>query len=85
MLASDLIGAIAAGALAYPAIKDQYLRFVRERERLRAQTGSLPRYREIVAAGWEAKRSDYDGLDSLLLAGGGLGLVVAFVLKLAEL
>ena len=85
MLASDLIGALAGGALAYPAIKDQCLRYARERERLKALTGRLRRYREIVAAGWEARRADYDGLDSFLLALGGAGLAVSFALKLADL
>lgn len=81
MLASDLIGAIAGLALAYPAGKDQYFRYMRELERAKAKAGPIPRFREIVAAGWEAARSDYDGIDSLLLALGGAGLFLSFILK----
>jgi hypothetical protein len=85
MLASDLIGALAGGALSVPAVKDQYYRYARNWELQKAETKRLARFRRVVAAAWESKRSGYDGLDSFLVAAGTLGLVAAFVLKLFEL
>lgn len=78
---SDMIGAIASLALAIPALKDQLYRFYRERERQKASKSPWPGLRAIVASAWERRRHDYDGYDSLFLASGGLGLVLAFALK----
>jgi hypothetical protein len=85
VLLSDIIGALAGGALAYPAAKDQILRYARQRELHKAVSGRLRRFRTVVAAGWEKKRSDYDGLDSFLIGLGGLGLLLSFALKLFDL
>ena len=85
MLASDLIGALAGGALSVPAVKDQYYRYARNWELRKAETKRLARFRRVIADAWESKRSGYDGLDLVFAAAGTLGLVVAFVLKLFDL
>jgi hypothetical protein len=81
MLPSDLVGALAAIALAIPACKDQYYRFHRERQQRKAKQSPWPGLREILKEAWETKRAEYDGKDSILLAGGAIGLFVSFALK----
>jgi hypothetical protein len=78
---SDTVGAIASLSIAIPALKDQIYRFRREREIQKAARSPWPGLRSIVAAAWESRRHDYDGFDSFFLGGGGIGLVIAFLLK----
>lgn len=82
MLLSDLLGGLGAAALAYPAAKDQYFRFRRADEARRAMHSPAPKLRTILADAWEARRNDYDGVDSLLTAAGALLILLAFVLKM---
>jgi hypothetical protein len=79
VLWSDLIGALAGGALFYPAAKDQVLRYKAAKERGHLR---MRRFRQIVATAWETKRSEYDGADTFFLGAGGFGLLVSFGLKL---
>lgn len=72
MLASDAIGGVAGVLLAIPAVKDQFYRFNRERERLKAANSPWPGLRKAAQKAWEDRRNDYDGLDSLMtMAGAG--------------
>jgi hypothetical protein len=72
---------MASLALTVPAFKDQIYRLNRERENRKAIGSPWPGLRAMLAAAWERRRHDYDGSDSFFLATGGIGLVVAFLVK----
>ena len=85
MLASDFMGAVAGVLVAIPAFKDQYYRFQREQQKRQQSSSRFPGVRATIASAWERKRSSYDGIDTAFLGAGGIGLVLSFLLKLADL
>jgi hypothetical protein len=83
VLASDGIGALSAVLLGVPGFKDQIYRFRQARATSEGKGHKLlPLYRDIADA-WAEKRDAYSGFDALCTAGGGLLLVVTFIMKMA--
>lgn len=79
LLASDSVGAIAAIFLAIPPLRDQLGRF---RERQHDKQRSLTGIHHLLRDSLRRKRDQFSGYDTLLLAIGSSGLVIAFVLKI---
>ncbi len=85
MLASDVVGLLASIALAIPAVRDQLYRF-RQAGQQRKKTGSpWPGLRKSLAQGWQVKRDSFYPSDSLMVAGGAIGLCASFLLKVLAL
>jgi hypothetical protein len=79
---ADLIGFIAAFFLMLPAAKDNWYRFAEMRQRRKQARSTWPGFRKIAAEVWKRQREGYSAWDSLFLALGGAGLMLAFALKL---
>jgi len=77
---SDILGVVAGIALAFPHFKDQYYRLRREIEEREREKSKWPGLRKAMSHAWESKRLEYDGLDSIILAGGALSLILSFIL-----
>lgn len=84
MLLSDLIGGLGGLLLAIPALKDQYYRFKRADEARRQRSSPAPKLRQILSNAWEARRNDYDGMDSAMTAAGAVAVLLAFGFKLFD-
>jgi hypothetical protein len=80
---ADLIGFVAAFFLMLPAGKDNWYRFAEMRQRRKAERSTWPGFRRIAAEVWKQKREGYSAWDSLFISLGGIGLMLAFALKLA--
>lgn len=81
---SDIIGIASGFLLMLPAAKDNLYRFFETTERQKKTKSPWPGLRVIVADVWKQKRDSYSALDTLLIALGGVGLMISFALKLGS-
>jgi hypothetical protein len=83
MLVSDVVGLFSALLLGEPGFRDQVYRY---RQASAASKGKgrklLPLYDDVAAA-WKERRDSYSRFDALCTAGGGLLLMLVFIMKLA--
>ncbi|HEX9168626.1 MAG TPA: hypothetical protein VF886_06825 [Roseiarcus sp.] len=68
-------------ALAFPHFKDQWLRFRERRAQRDEATGRWPGFWRATLDDLGARRREYDGWDSLILALGAVALIASFLLK----
>lgn len=78
---SEFAGTIAGMLLAIPPVKDQYYRYREYRDRRRGELNRWPQLATLRAEIWGAKRQEYDGWDSLILAAGAAALIASFIVK----
>jgi hypothetical protein len=82
MLGSDLVGFIGSLCLLVPAAKDQLYRFKTDQQTRKSAHSPWPGVRTAIASAWRVRRESYDGMDSLFMLLGALGLFTAFLLKM---